>query len=58
VAGLVGRCNGARPLRGLVTETAEGLAADRNAVAKALMPIVRGLLERGFLRLRPSTHPV
>jgi methylase of polypeptide subunit release factors len=57
VAGVVSRCNGERPLRVLVHELADSLGADLAAVTAALLPIVRGLMERGFLRLPPVAGP-
>ena len=57
VAGVVGRCNGKRPLRELVRELSDSLGADLTAVTAALLPIVRGLMERGFLRLPPTAGP-
>ena len=54
VAGVVGRCNGERPLRDLAHDLAASLGADPKAVTAALLPIVRGLMERGFLRLPPD----
>ena len=49
VSNLVAQCNGERPLRRLIEEMAgqTGLAADR--LTPAILALVRGLIERGFL---------
>jgi hypothetical protein len=49
MASLIGRCDGARPLRGLACEVAQGLGLDPQRVMSSLLPLVCGLVERGFL---------
>jgi len=59
MASLVGRCDGVRTLRELARELAEGMGCDLAQLLKSLLPLVRGLTERGFLvppaaSLRPT----
>jgi len=49
MANLVGRCDGIRTLRALARELAEGLGSDLPKLVTSLLPLVRGLVERGFL---------
>jgi methylase of polypeptide subunit release factors len=49
MANLVGRCDGVRTVCALAAELADGLRTDRAKLLGSLLPMVRGLLERGFL---------
>jgi hypothetical protein len=49
IAGLVGGCNGARPLGSLVEVLAASMGADLPAVIEAVLPVVRDLVNRGVL---------
>jgi hypothetical protein len=56
MANLIGSCDGARSLRTLARELAESLGIDSQKVVSSLLPLARGLLERGFL-LPPTLSP-
>lgn len=49
VAGLVGRCDGQRPLGHLIAELSEALGRSRDDVAGPMLAIVRQLIERAIL---------
>jgi len=49
VAGLVAACTGATPLGVLLSLLAAGVSAGTDEVTAALLPVVRDLIERGFL---------
>jgi len=49
MASLLGRCDGARTLRALAHELAKGRGFDLQQLLSPLLPLVRGLVERGFL---------
>jgi SAM-dependent methyltransferase len=46
---LIGRCDGRRPLRGLINELAESAGQDPSSIAPTCLEIVRQLIEQGFL---------
>ena len=48
-AGLVGRCDGQRPLRNLISELADTLGRSRDDVAGPMLTIVRQLIEKAIL---------
>jgi hypothetical protein len=49
MANLVGRSDGIRTLGALTGELADRLRIDRSRLLSSLLPLVRGLMERGFL---------
>lgn len=53
VAALVGACDGRRPLRDVLVEAADGSATSVETLAAAALPIIRRLVEQGFLLPTP-----
>jgi hypothetical protein len=49
MAGLVQRCDGSATLRRILEAMAAGLRVDFNAIAPGAVPVIRGMMERGFL---------
>jgi hypothetical protein len=49
VAALAAACDGSRPLGAVLAETASAADADLSELARAALPVVHRLVERGFL---------
>jgi Methyltransferase small domain len=49
VAAIVAACDGSRPLGAVLDEVARSTGADPGAVARAALPLIRRLVEQGFL---------
>jgi hypothetical protein len=49
VAAIVAACDGSRPLAAVLGEAARSAGADDGAVARAALPLIRRLVESGFL---------
>jgi hypothetical protein len=49
VAAIVAACDGSRPLAAVLGEAARSAGADAGAVARAALPVIRRLVESGFL---------
>jgi hypothetical protein len=51
IASLVGACSGAVPLGVAIALLAAGIGADADEVIRAVLPVVRDLVSRGFLEV-------
>src|SRR5262245_33685571 len=49
VAAIVAACDGSQPLAAILDEVARSAGADTGAVARAALPVIRRLVESGFL---------
>ena len=49
VAAIAAACDGTRPLGAVLAETARAVDADPSTLARAALPVVHRLVERGFL---------
>jgi hypothetical protein len=49
IAAITAACDGTQPLGAVLAETAAAAGADASDLARAALPVVQRLVERGFL---------
>jgi hypothetical protein len=49
VAAIVAACDGSRPLGAVLAAAARSAGADAGTLARAALPVIRRLVEQGFL---------